>query len=138
VAVNHNVMRLVFALGVGLALSSYMYQRVTDPASGRQRAREEAVVYAARNLLQGYIGSGDELQIVDPLAPDRKVGKAYIYPAAAGWEVSGHYRRHDRDRWHAFLMQLDPESNLIALSVKDGDAALQRMAAEDPKFKAVP
>ena len=137
-AVNHNVMRLVFALGVGLALSSYMYQRVTDPAPGRQRAQEEAVVHTARTLLQAYIGSGDDLQIVDPLAPDRKVGKAYIYPAAAGWEVSGHYRRHDRDRWHPFLMQLDPESNLITLSVKDSDADLRRTAAEDPKLQAVP
>jgi hypothetical protein len=131
-------MRLVFALGVGVALSLYMYQRVTDPAPAMQRAREEAVVHTARTILRGYVGTANGLQIVDPLAPDRKVGKSYIYPAAAGWEVSGHYRRHARDRWHPFLMQLDPESNLITLSVKDADAALQRTAAEDPKFKAVP
>lgn len=135
--VNHRILRLVVAFGVGLALSLYAYQRVTDPRPGMQRAEEEAVVQAARAILQSYVQHRD-LQIVDPLAPDRQVGKVYIYPSDVGWDVSGHYRRHAADPWHPYLMQLDPMSGLVGLSVKDGDAHLRRKASEDPRFKAVP
>lgn len=136
--INHRVLRLVVAFGVGLALSLYAFQRVTDPRPGMQRAQEEAVVTAARSILRTYVQNGEELQIVDPLAPDRKVGKVYVYPAEAGWEVSGHYRRHDADQWHPYLMKLDPMTSLIELSVKDDDERVQQKALNDPKLTAVP
>lgn len=136
--INHRVFRLVVAFGAGLALSLYAFQRVTDPRPGIQRAAEEAVVLTARDVLRSYVEGGAALQVVDPLAPDRKVGKVYIYPAAAGWEVSGHYRRHDTDPWHPYLMRLDSASSLIQLSVKDDDERLRRKAMDDPKLIAVP
>lgn len=79
-----------------------------------------------------------ELQLVDPLSPDRKVGKVYIWPIGGGWEVSGHYRRGDRDVWHPYLMKLDSASQLVSLAVKDDNDRLIGMSANDPKFSAVP
>lgn len=137
--VNHRILRVVVALGVGLAVAIYAYQRVTDPRPAMQRAREEAVVLASRDVLRGYIDSSAGLQIVDPLAPDRKVGKVYIYPAEeGGWEVSGHYKRGESDRWHPYLMRLDGASTLIELSVRDADTRLRRRAAADPKLSMEP
>lgn len=95
---------------------------------------EEAAVLAARDLLRGTIGAKGALQIVDPLAPDRKVGKVYIYPAPVGWEVSGHYRRDAADDWHPFLMQLGEEFDLAGLAVRDDDPDLRARAAADPRL----
>lgn len=134
----HRVAGLAFAAGVGVLLALYAYQRVTDPEPAMQRAREEAVVLAARDLLRHYIGPAPELRIVDPVSPDRKVGKAYIYPTEEGWEVSGHYRRSETDRWHPFLMALHSDTKLAALSVKDSPAHFAAEALEDPKFTARP
>jgi hypothetical protein len=103
-----------------------------------QRAREEAVVLNARDILHRYIEAGESLRIVDPLAPDRKVGKVYIYPANSGWEVSGHYRRNDADRWHPFLMKLNADTSLAELSVKDSSELLAAKALKDPRFTAQP
>lgn len=135
---SHKILRLVVAFAIGLALSLYAYHRVTDPRPAMQRAEEEAVVRNARSILEGYLEAGGDLRIVDPLAPDRKVGKVYIYPTDAGWEVSGHYRRNDRDRWHPFLMQLDADAALSSLSVRDNDRALAAKADTDPKLQTTP
>ena len=100
---------------------------------------DELLLYVAPVLL------GDDarplfagLRIVDPLAPDRKVGKVYIYPATRGWEVSGHYKRGDGQRWHPYLMRLDADAGLVGLSVRDDDARLRRKAGQDPKLTAEP
>jgi len=135
-SLTHRIAKFTIALGFGLALSLYAYQRVTDPEPAMQRAREEAIVLAARDILRHYIGPSPELRIVDPVSPDRKIGKSYVYPTEAGWEVSGHYRRDDTDHWHPFLMALDSNASLAKLSV--GDSA-DRFPAElrgDPKFAA--
>ena len=134
-SLTHRIVRFTIALGVGLALSLYAYQRVTDPEPAMQRAKEEAVVLAAREILQGYVPA-PELRIVDPVSPNRKVGKSYIYPSDSGWEVSGHYRRGDTDHWHPFLMALDPDASLAMLSVRDSPDRFPAELRGDPKFVA--
>jgi hypothetical protein len=137
-SLTHRITRFTIALGVGLALSLYAYQRVTDPEPAMQRAKEEAVVLAARDILRRYIRPSPELRIVDPVSPNRKVGKSYIYPTETGWEVSGRYRRDDSDRWHPFLMALNADATLASLSVKDSPDRFTTEARQDPKFNAQP
>jgi hypothetical protein len=134
---SHGIVRLVVAFAVGLAVAVVAYQRVTDPEPARQRAAEEAAVLEARKILDVYIGGGPDLQIVDPLAPDRIVGKVYVYPTDAGFDVSGHYRRHADDPWHPFLLRLDRESTLLELSVRDDDANLLQRSESDPRLRVV-
>lgn len=136
--INHNVIRPLAALGLGLLVALYAYQRISDPLPALQRAQEEAVVASAREILHSYIAPGHDLEIVDPVAPNRKVGKVYIYPTARGWEVSGHYRRGETDRWHPYLMSLDGEARLESLAVGDSSDRLIGMSARDPKLSAVP
>lgn len=136
--INHRIMRWVVAFGFGLIVSLYAFQRISDPGPGMQRAREEAIVRTARDILGETIAPGAALEIVDPLSPDRKVGKVYVYPTDSGWEVSGHYRRGSPDSWHPFLMQLDAGSTLVRLSVRDRDTRLLRRAAEDPRLIVTP
>jgi hypothetical protein len=137
-AVDHRIPRLAVALVFGLAVAVYAYQRVTDPRPGLQREEEEAAVLAARDILRAHVQPAGDLRIVDPLAPDRKVGKVYVYPADSGWDVSGHYRRGDAERWHPYLMRLDASLSLVLLSVKDDDPRLARKAAADPRISATP
>ncbi len=136
--INHKVVRPVLALIIGVMLALYAYQRIADPEPRAQRAREEAVVFSAREILQSYVAPGEHLEIVDPLSPDRKVGKVYIYPTDAGWELSGHYRRGEDDRWHPYLMSLDGGAGLESLAVRDADDRLIGMSSQDSKFSAVP
>jgi hypothetical protein len=135
---NHRIIRPLAALSIGLLLALYAYHRVTDPEPARQRAIEEAVVLAARGELRSYVAPGAETQIVDPLSPNSKVGKVYIYPTGDGWEISGHYRRNESDNWHPFLMALDAEAALVSLTVRDGNGRLLSLSAQDPKFTAIP
>ena len=131
---HHRIVRLVVAFAVGIVLALYSYQRISDPEPALQRAREEAVVKSAREILRAYVPAEVALEIADPLAPNRIAGKVYIYPAENGWEVSGHYRRNAADRWHPFLMSLDANIELISLSVRDSDAGIRAAAGDDPKF----
>jgi hypothetical protein len=86
---NHRVGQSVFALVVGLAVATIAYQWITNPAPRQQRQSEELAVQASRELLAAAVGVGS-LEIVDPLAPNRKVGKVYIYAEEPGWAVSGY------------------------------------------------
>jgi hypothetical protein len=130
----HRLTQVLVAVAIGLALTFYAFQLTTDPRSVEQRAEEEAMVHAARGILNLYVASDAPLEIVDPLTPRRAIGKVYIYPVDDGFEVSGYYRRGEQDTWHPFLMKLDAASRLLRLSVRDPDAALQRLAAEDPRL----
>lgn len=130
----HRAARILVSLAVGLGVSFYAFHRVTDVEPGQQRAREEAAVGSARAIVGRYVVAESELQIVDPLAPNRAIGKVYVYPAGSGFEVSGYYRRDEADKWHPFLMRLGPDSSLVGLSVRDNDAALLRRAASDPRL----
>ncbi len=136
--ISHKVVRPLVAVTVGLVLALYSYQRITDPEPGLQRAREEAVVMVARDILQSYVSPGNLIEIVDAVSPASKVGKSYVYPTDDGWELSGHYRRDENDRWHPYLMVLNGDAGLKSLAVQDGNDRLIGMSAQDPKFSAVP
>ena len=135
---GHKYMQWIVAIAIGIILSLLAFQRATDPEPARRKAIEEGVVMEARLLLTSYVLPGGELQLVDPLAPDRKIGKVYIWPVDDGWEVSGYYRRNAQDPWHPFLMNLDAASSLTSLAVKDSNERLIGMSAQDPSFSAVP
>lgn len=119
---NHRIGRIVFALGVGLVVAILSFKWITDPAPRAARAAEEQAVQASRVLLREVVAFPG-LEIVDPLSPDRKVGKVYVYAEAPGWAVSGHYRRGEDDRWHPFLMHLTTDLELQ--SFKADDASLE-------------
>jgi hypothetical protein len=130
----HRIIRPVVAFSVGIVLALYAFERISDPEPARQRAREEAVVISAREILKSYIPADGEIEIADPLAPNRVAGKVYIYPTDNGWEVSGYYRRNESDWWHPFLMSLNANIDLVSLSVRDADEKLGVAADDDPKF----
>ena len=77
----------------------------------------------------------DNPEIVDPLAADRKVGKAYVYRADGGWEVSGYYRRGEDDSWQPFLMLLDEAHGVVKLKIRD--SAFAARAEKDPQLEVV-
>ncbi len=131
---NHRVIRLVLAFGIGLFLALYAYERITDPQPRQQRIQEEAVVRQARVLLAEIVATAHDLRLVDPVSPDRKIGKVYIYPTANGWEVSGHYKRDTELRWHPWLMRLNEQRELVSLLAQDDAADLVAIAAADPRF----
>lgn len=134
---NHRVGSIVFGLGVGLLVAAWSYQWIMAPDKRAQRVEEESVVVVSRSLLGERLGIED-LELVDPLAPNRKVGKVYIYPLARGWEVSGFYRRGEGDRWHAYLLTLSVDLGLTGLKVKDTDPRLAQIAASDSLFDVAP
>ena len=130
---NHQVGRWVFALGVGIVVAFVSYRWITNPAPRAERELQEAVVVSARDHLARATGI-DAPEIVDPLAPDRKVGKVYVYRADGGWEVSGYYRRNEDDKWHPFLMTLDATPAMTHLRVQD--AALDGI--NNPQVEVLP
>lgn len=132
----HRILPVVVAVAVGVLLSLYAYQRVTDPEPAMQRGQEEAVVIAARDILRNYVARSADLDIVDPLQTNRAIGKTYIYPTPTGWQVSGHYQRPSETRWHPWLMTLDGSRQLQHLKVQDGDPGIKARAADDPRFTA--
>jgi hypothetical protein len=115
---NHRVGRSLFALAVGLVVFGLAYRWITDPVPRAQREAEERAVLAARDALGSRIG-GRDLEIVDPLLPNRKLGKVYVYAEGPGWAVSGFYRRDDADPWHPYLIYLDQDLSLHSLKVED-------------------
>lgn len=132
---NHRIARSVFALVVGLAAAFLAFQWITNPAPRAERAQEEHVVRVSRLLLADLLAS-DGLEIVDPLAPNRRVGKVYVYAEPPGWAVSGYYRRGEEDRWHPYLMNMTEDFDLRGLKVSD--EALADRAVTDPKLEVRP
>jgi hypothetical protein len=128
---------IVFALVVGLIVAMLSYRWAVDSGAREQRDRELHAAGQARMRLQQFVGS-DRLEIVDPLEPDRKVGKVYIYPAGDGWEVSGFYRRDETDLWHPWLMRLDADLMTSRLRVSDQDPRLVEKARQDPAIEVLP
>jgi hypothetical protein len=133
---NHRVGRLVFGLAVGLLVAVFSYRWIIDPAPRAERALEESVVAASRVVLVTTLSAGT-LEFVDALAPNRKVGKTYIYPRGDGWEVSGYYRRSEDDPWHPYLLALSGSVELEHLKFQDGDRELVSRAATDSRLEAV-
>jgi len=126
---NHQIGRLVFAFGVGIIVAVVAFKWITNPAPRMERQLQEAVVMTAREDLATATGLTG-LEVVDPVAPNRKVGKSYIYRAEAGWEVSGYYRRDEEDSWHPFLMALDDSPSMTHLRVQDALLADQARGNE--------
>ena len=133
---NHHAGRLIFAIVVGLLVAVFAYRWVIDPAPRAERALEESVVTSSRVILTATLAVG-ELEIVDALAPNRKVGKTYVYPNGDGWEVSGYYRRSADDLWHPYLMSLNSSIELVHLKVQDRDPDLVSRAANDARLESV-
>ena len=115
---NHRIGRSLFALVVGLGVAWFSYQWITNPAPRQQRQIEEQVVQVSRELLKSELGV-ESLEIVDPLAPNRKVGKGYVYAEAPGWAVSGYYRRDENDRWHPYLLNMTADFELYTFKAED-------------------
>ena len=134
---KHRPGGIIFAIIVGLIVATLSYRWLVDQAPREQRLREIQVVEQARASLREIVGV-EALKIVDPLEPDRKIGKVYIYPATDGWEVSGYYRRDDTDLWHPWLMQLDAELKMERLRISDQDATLIERARPDPRIEVLP
>lgn len=132
--VHHGIFRWVFAFSVGLLVSWWSYQWVTNPDRAARRAVEEGVVREARQILRAYVSKDGEIAFSDPLERVRAAGKVYIYPRGAGWEISGHYQRAGERRWHPFLMSLESGGVLKSLAVQDNDEEIARRAAADDRF----
>lgn len=132
---NHRIGRAVFATVVGLAVAVWSYNWITDPSGREERAEQEQTVLVARELLAG-ITQIENLEIVDPLAPQRKVGKVYVYRSESGWEVSGYYRRGEGDLWHPYLMWMSADRTLTNVRVKD--SGLPEQVTANPKLEVSP
>jgi hypothetical protein len=127
--VNHRAGQWLFAAAVGLIVAVGAYRWVSD--GGRQVERELQIhaVEAARTQLGSALSIAG-LQLVDPLLPDRKVGKAYVYRDGSGWQVSGYYRRDPQDAWHPYLVTMDKDLTLVRLKVSDA-AFLEKFSGSD-------
>lgn len=122
---KHKLGSLVFALATGALVVWLSFQWIAGDGERReQRAVEESIVMQARRQLAELVGASSALQIVDPLNPNRVAGKVFIYPTADGWQVSGHYRHEPESRWYPWLMNLDADGNLLALSAEGSDGRL--------------
>lgn len=126
---NHRIGRVLFAIVVGISVAFFSYRWITDPTPRANRAIEENVVTVSRQLLGAKVGI-EGLQIVDPLSPNRKIGKVYIYREGSRWAVSGYYRRDEADHWHPYLMDISDELELVGLKVNDD--LLNERAKADP------
>ena len=134
---DHRTGRAFFALVVGLLVAGLSYQWITNPDGREQRELQEEIVHVSRGLIRSVVGA-DDLEIVDALSPDRRVGKAYVYPEGKEWAVSGFYRRPDNDRWHPYLMTLGADSSLKSLKLQDTNSQLVERAASDPLLEISP
>ena len=127
--------RAIFVTIFSLGVAWYSYTWITDPSGRAERALQESVVLVARARLAEAVDIA-ELEFVDPLAEQRKVGKVYIYRTEDGWEVSGYYRRNSDDEWHPWLMRMNAE--LMRTHLKVQDAGLVERAAGDPALEVTP
>jgi hypothetical protein len=134
---NHRIGRVVFALVIGLLVATLSYRWIINPEGREERALEVSVVELSRVSLMSSTGI-DSLEIADPLSPNRKAGKVYIYSEGDGWAVSGYYRRDENDRWHPYLMTLNSDLSLSFLKLQDRDQQLTERAATDPLLEVNP
>jgi len=134
---DHRIGRTVFALVVGLMVAIGSYRWINSPAGREERAIQVSAVETSRLYLAAIVDA-DALEIVDPVSPNNKVGKTYIYPDSQGWAVSGYYRRDTDDPWHPYLMTLGADQDFLHLKLKDGAWDLAERAARDPRLEISP
>ena len=130
---SHRAGSIVFGVIVGLAVAVWSYQWITDADRRDERVQQERAVLVARDLLASSLRLEDP-EIVDPVSPQRRVGKAYIYRTGAGWEVSGYYRRNEADEWHAYLLTLAADNSVKHLKVQDTSGEIAELATSDPRL----
>ena len=123
---------IVFALVVGLAMAWWAYQSNPTPEQRAQRVIEESMVLRASEAIRSLLGGGADLQIVDPLNPNRVAGKVFVYPVDAGYEVSGYYRREAGTFWQPWLVRLDRNGAIIAASAGGADGNVDLLANPEP------
>lgn len=128
---------IIFAMLVGALVFYLSYRWITNPEGREERLVEIGVVEASRVHLAAVIGR-ETLEFVDPLSPNRKIGKVYVFAEGEGWSVSGFYRRDDSDSWHPYLMSMKPDLSLVTLKLKDDDAELIARAAGNPALEISP
>ena len=126
----------LFAAVVGLLIAWFVYDGVTDPERSTERRAEERVVLAARAHLLDMLALPSDAAVVDPLQPNRVVGKVYVYPSGDAWDVSGYYRRSTESEWRPWLMHLDGDLSLQTLRLSSADPGAARLAAGNPKVLA--
>jgi len=134
---DHRIGRTVFALSTGLLVAWLSYLWITNPARREERSLQVTVVESSRESISAVVDAG-ALEIVDPLSPNRKVGKVYVYPEGETWAVSGFYRRGEDDRWHPYLMTLWADLSLRSLKMQDKSPQLRERAESDPLLEISP
>ncbi len=114
---DHRIGRAVFATVTGLVVAWFAFQWITNPVPRAQRQAEEAAVLASRALIAVEVGENG-LELVDPLAPNRKVGKVYVYAESPGWAVSGYYRHGEEERWRSYLVRMTDDLALYSTRIE--------------------
>jgi hypothetical protein len=133
--VNHRAGQWFFAAGVGLLVAFGAYRWVSDSGRQVEHDLQMRVVETARAHLETAL-SLTALELVDPLMPDRKVGKTYVYRDGSGWQVSGFYRRDESDPWHPYLLTMDQGLALVRLKISD--AAMLRRFSDSDRVEVLP
>ena len=123
VKTQHTINQKVFAVIIGFAVSYYAYKWAVDPAPRLQRQTEEKIVSYARKSFFQLLELTEQTKVIDPLNPDRKVGKTYLASSENGWQVSGFFRRDDLEHWYPWLMNLDNDLNIVELRIQ-GDKSV--------------
>ena len=134
---NHRVGSIVFGVVVGIALATWSYQWITDTEKRAVREQQENLVLSSRDWISDALAL-NALEFVDPMAPQRKVGKVYIYPMDSGWEISGYYRRDDSDEWHPYLLTIDASGEPVHLKVQDGDSDIVALGNSNQSLEVLP
>lgn len=127
---------IAFGIAVGLFVAVFSYRWIMDPGRGVERGAEERAVHAARTQVVVLLGLASA-EFVDAVDPDRTVGKTYVYPVAGGWEVSGYYRRDERDAWHPYLATIGEDHGTRSLRVRDGAPGISAHAAVDGRIEVL-
>lgn len=115
---NHRIGRIIFASVIGLIVAGLSLNWIMNPQGREERVLQISAVKSSREKIKDLVGAKN-IEIVDPVSPDRKVGKVYIYPEGNNWSISGYYRRNDNDAWHPYLMTLSDDHNLVSIKLKD-------------------
>ena len=129
---KHKFLKIIIFLILFIAALTYTYRNVYEPISVNQRGDEIQIIHITRSIIKSYIDISPDIEIIDPLNPNRKIGKSYIFPSDNGWEISGYYKKTDYDNWHPWLISLNSVNELVSITVKDDNLRINKKSIEDP------
>ena len=129
---KHKFLKIIIFLILFIAALIYTYKNVYEPISVNQRGDEIQIIHITRSIIKSYIDISPDIEIIDPLNPNRKIGKSYIFPSDNGWEISGYYKKTDYDNWHPWLISLNSVNELVSITVKDDNLRINKKSIEDP------